>query len=154
MLVGTIHEIKCRPIFKEEQYSCSLKQLSSNFCRYSCQWKQLFPASGNRVFIKSFITTSVYGFWVDFKLCAFSESFFSCCWKTLSKLSVNQFSSFFFQFLTVEAVFSCSENGFSIECYSIRQVETDFFSSVLLWRANFGLIETIIQIKVSHFLIE
>ena len=27
LLVNTIHEIKCRPIFKEEQYSCLLKPL-------------------------------------------------------------------------------------------------------------------------------
>ena len=28
LLVETIHEIKCRPIFKEEQYSCSLEPFS------------------------------------------------------------------------------------------------------------------------------
>ena len=57
-----------RSIFKEEHL---------DFCRHSCDWKQLFPISGNGVFIKSFITASVYGFWVNFKLNAFiSELFF------------------------------------------------------------------------------
>ena len=48
-----------------------------DFCRYSCEWKQLFPASENGVSIKSFITNSVYGFWVNFKLCAFIQNVFS-----------------------------------------------------------------------------
>ena len=95
LLVDTIHEIKCMPIFKEEHYSCSLKQFVLDFCRYSCKWKQLFSCSGSGVFIKSFITTSVYGFWVNFKPCAFIQSFFFCCWKALLKLGVNQFSSIF-----------------------------------------------------------
>ena len=76
LLVDTIREIKCRPIFKEEQYSCSLKPFSWICCRYSCEWKQLFPANGNGVFIKSFIKTSVYRFGVNFKACAFIQSFF------------------------------------------------------------------------------
>ena len=54
----------------------------------------------------------------------------------------------------VEAVFPASGNGFSIEYYSFRRVETDFFSNVLLFRKHFVLVEIIIQIKVKPFLIE
>ena len=54
----------------------------------------------------------------------------------------------------MEAVFPASGNEFSIECYSFLRVETDFFSSALLFRAHFVLVETIIQIKVNQFLIE
>ena len=66
-----------------------------DFCRYFCEWKQLFPARGNGVFIKSFIKTSAYGFSVNFKQCAFIQRFPFCCWKALLKLGVNQFSSIF-----------------------------------------------------------
>ena len=55
----------------------------------------IFLASGNRVFIKYFITTIVYGFWVNFKPCAFIQTFFFCYWKALLKLRANQFSSIF-----------------------------------------------------------
>ena len=54
----------------------------------------------------------------------------------------------------MEAVFPGSGNGFSIKCYSFRRVETDFFFSVLLFRAILVLVETIIQIKVKRFLTE
>ena len=54
----------------------------------------------------------------------------------------------------MEAAFPAGGNGFSIECYSFGRVETDVFSSVLLFRANFVPVETIIQIKVKQFLIE
>ena len=60
----------------------------------------------------------------------------------------------FSQFLTVEAVFLASINRLYIECYLFRRVETDFFFSVLLFRANFVLVETIIQIRVKPLLIE
>ena len=49
----------------------------------------------------------------------------------------------------MEAVFPASGNGFFIECYLLRLVETEFLSSVPLLRANFTLEETIIQIKVN-----
>ena len=65
-----------------------------DFCRYCCEWKQLFWASGKRVFIKSFIMTSGYSFWVNFKSCTFVQNFF-LCWKALLKLGVNQFSLIF-----------------------------------------------------------
>ena len=112
LLVDTIIEIKCRPSFKQKHYSCSLKPfslisadiLTSDIIFLdSYGWKQLSPASGNGVSIKSFVTTSVYGFLFNFKPCAFL--FFLCCWKALLKLGVKQFSSIF-QFLTVDTSFS------------------------------------------------
>ena len=75
---------------------------------FFCYWKALLklgvnqfslvfwvPNSGSRVFIKYFITTSVYRFFVNFKPCHFIQMFFLCCWKALLKLGVNQFSSIF-----------------------------------------------------------
>ena len=125
LLVETIHEVKCRKIFKEEQYSCSLKPFSWIFAD--------IPASGSSFFQlveRSFyqiITTSVYGFCVNFKPCAFIQSFFFfCCWKALLKLGVNQFSSTF-SVPNSGSSFPVSGNGFSIECYSFRRVKTDFF---------------------------
>ena len=124
-----------------------------DFCRYSCEWKQLFPANGNEIFSKSFIKTSVYEFWVNFKQCAFIQSFFFCCWKALLKLDLKQFSS----------VFSVPNSGNSFFAlwkwifYRMLFIPTSgngFFSSVFLFRANFVLVETIIQIKVNQFLIE
>ena len=55
--VDGIHQIKCWSIFKEEQYFCSLKTFF--WILYSCNWKQLFPASGKGSFIKSFVTTTL-----------------------------------------------------------------------------------------------
>ena len=61
LLVYTIVEIKCRPSFKQEHYSSSLKPfslisadiLTSDIIFLdSCGWKQLSPASGNGVSIK------------------------------------------------------------------------------------------------------
>ena len=118
-LVDTIHEIKCRPIFKERHYSCLLKPFSWTFAD--------IPTNESRfswlVFIKFFITTSVYRFGVNFKPCVVIRSLCLCCWKALLKLSVR-----FIQFVTLEAAFLASGNGFSIKYYSFRRVETDFFS--------------------------
>ena len=83
----------------------------------------------------------------------FIQIFFLCYWKALLKSGVYQLSSIF-QFLTKEAVFPASKNGFSMECYSLQRVEPDFLSSVLLFSANFVLVKTLIQIKVKPFLIE
>ena len=58
-----------------------------------------------------------------------------------------------FQFLTVEAVFPASGNGFSIECCSFQRVKTDSYSSVLLFRANFVLVETIVFIYYAFIYI-
>ena len=68
---------------------------NSNGSSLLVHWNRIFPASGNEVFIKCFIATSVYGSWVNFKPCAFIQSFFFCCWKALLKLGVNQFSPIF-----------------------------------------------------------
>ena len=118
-LVDTIHEIKCRPIFKKRHYSCSLKPFSWTFADIPTNESSFFWL----VFIKFFITTSVYRFGVNFKPCVFIWSFCLCCWKALLKLGVR-----FIQFVTLEAAFLASGNGFSIKYYSFRRVETDFFS--------------------------
>ena len=73
---------------------------------------------------------------------------FFLLWKALLKLDVNQFSSIFLV-PNSGSNFPASGNGFFIECYSFRRVETEFLSSVLLFRANFVLVETIIQFKVK-----
>ena len=52
----------------------------------------------------------------------------------------------------MKAVSPASGNGFSIEYHSFQRVETDFFSGVLLFRANFMLVETIMKTKVKPFL--
>ena len=55
----------------------------------------------------------------------------------------------------MEAVFLAIENGFFIECYSFRRVETQFFSSALLFRTNFVLVlmESILSPTIgNHFL--
>ena len=118
-LVNTIHEIKCRPIFKERHYSCSLKPFSWIFADIPTNESSFFWL----VFIKFFITTSVYRFGVNFKPCVVIRSLCLCCWKALLKLGVR-----FIQFVTLETAFLASGNGFSIKYYSFRRVETDFFS--------------------------
>ena len=60
----------------------------------------------------------------------------------------------FFQFLTVETVYQASGNIFYIKCYSFRLVEVDFLSSILSFRANSVLVESILYITVKPFVIE
>ena len=80
--------------------------------------------------------------------------FFFCCWKALLKLGANQFSSTF-SVPNSGSSFSGYWNEFSTKCYSFRRVETIFlFLIFLLFRANFVLVETIIQIKMNQFLTE
>ena len=73
LLVESISEIRCY-------------QICSNFP---------VTNSGSRVFIKSFMTTSLYRFRVNFKPCIFIQMVFLCCWKTWLKLGVYQFYSIF-----------------------------------------------------------
>ena len=47
----------------------------------------------------------------------------------------------------MEEVFPASGNGFSIECHSFRRVGTDFFSSVVLFRANVDAIANLYSNK-------
>ena len=54
----------------------------------------------------------------------------------------------------MQAAFPTSGSGFAIECYPFRRVEADFLSSVLIFRANFVLVETMTEIKVRLFLIK
>ena len=65
LLVDTTHEIKCRPIFKEEHYSCSLKPFSWIFAD--------IPARENSIFIKFFITMD---FWLISKRVLLFRTFF------------------------------------------------------------------------------
>ena len=150
LLVVSIHKIKCRSISKEKHYSCSLKPFSWIFADILASGSSFFRLV-EMDFFKSFIAASVYGFWVNFKPCVFIQGFFSAVGKYYRNQVQTSFLQFF-QFLTVEAVFPASGNEFSIEFSSFPRVETDFFSSVLLFRANFVLVKTIIQIKVKPFL--
>ena len=91
----------------------------------------VFLATGNGVFIKSFITTSVFGMWVNSKPCAFNR-FFAAAGKHDRKLVLTNFLPFF-QFLTVEAKFLSSPLS--------RLVDTDFeliSSRVFLFRCFFS----------------
>ena len=151
LLVDTIHEIKCRPIFKEH-YSYLLKPFYWIFTD--------IPASGSSFFrlVETEFSSTPSSRQVDtnFELISnrvlLFRAFFFCCWKALLKLRVNQFSS----------IFSVPNSGSSFPdqlkqiFYRMlfQRVETDFFSKVLLFRENFLLVETIIQIKVKPFLIE
>ena len=76
----------------------------------------VFLASENRVSIKYFITTSVYGIYFNFKPCALIQMVFFCCFKAILKLGLTIFHRFF-QFLTVEAVFLASGNGVFIKSF-------------------------------------
>ena len=84
--VATIHEIKCRPIFQEKLYSCSLKPFSLIFADIPASGSSFFPASGNGVFIKSFIATSAYGYWVNFKLCPFIQRAFFLLLESITEI--------------------------------------------------------------------
>ena len=122
-----------------------------HFCRYS--YKQFFRASGNEISIKSFITTSVYESWVNFKQCAFIQRFFFCCWKALLKLGINQFSSIFLVKNSGSSFFGQWKRIFYRMLFILTS-GNGFLSSVLLFTANFVLVKTIIQIKVKPFLVE
>ena len=94
LLVDTIREIKCRPIFKEEQYSCSLKPFSWIFAD--------IPASGSSFFRlmetefssnpSSRLVYTDLGL-ISRRVLLFRVFFY--CWKALLKLGVNQVSSIF-----------------------------------------------------------
>ena len=86
-------EIKCRPIFFQKNKKKNILARWNYFLGFLQIFlgvgRQHFSLSWNGVFIKFFITTSVYRFWVNFKPCVFIQNFSSCCWKTLLKLVVN-----------------------------------------------------------------
>ena len=133
-------------IFREEHYSCSLRPFSWIFADIpptGSSFSRLVSSnpSSRLVYTDFGLISNMVA--PCFKPCAFIQSFFFSCWKALLKLDVNQFFSIF-QFLTVEAVFPASGIGFSIECYSFRRVGKDFLSIVLLFKANFVLVQTII----------
>ena len=143
----------CRPFFKGEYYSFLLKLFP---------WVLAgIPASGSSFFrlVETKISSNPLSRLVypDFGLISnrvlYSEIFFPATGKHYWNPVYTSFLQIF-QFLTKEAVFPASKNGFSMECYSFQRVETDFLSSVLLFSANFVLVKTLIQIKVKPFLIE
>ena len=92
LLVGTILEIKCKPTFQEEHYSCSLKPSSWIFAD--------IPASGSCFFrlVETEFSSNPSSrlVYIDFGLISSHVPlfrFFFCCCKALLKLGVNQFSS-------------------------------------------------------------
>ena len=95
LLVDTIYEIKYRPIFKEEHYSCCLKQFSWIF--------EDIPASGSSFlglfeteFLSNPSSSLVYAdFGLVLNRVLLFRAFFSAAKKALMKLGVNQFSSNF-----------------------------------------------------------
>ena len=131
LLVDTIHKIKWRPIFKEEQYSCSLKPFSWIFAN--------IPASGSSFFwlveeeFSSYLSSRLV--YMKFGLISNRVLLFRGFFLLLESITEIRCNSFlrFFQFLAVEAVFPVSGNGFSIECYLLQLVETDFFFLVFYY---------------------
>ena len=105
------------------------------------QFSSIFwvPNSGSRIFIKSFITTSVYRFSVNFKPCAFIQMYFFAAGKHYWNQVLISFL-LFFQFLTVEAFFWRVETEF-LSNTSSRLLYTDFgliSNRVLLFRRFFS----------------
>ena len=124
-LVNTIHEIICQPIFKEGQYSCSLKPFFKFFAdipaigtAFSGQWKQSFDQILHHDYCIQF--------GVIFEPCAFIQSFFFCCWKVLLKLGANQFSSIF-SVPKSGSNFSGQWKRIFYRILFIPRVKTDFF---------------------------
>ena len=95
-----------------------------------------FQSSEIAFFKESFVLASGNGFSINYKLCAFIQSFFLLVQTILE--------------IRCKPIFFASGNGFFSECF---RVETDFLLSFRLFRANFVLVETIIQIKVKLFFI-
>ena len=118
LLVDTILEIKCRPFFKGEYYSFSLKLFSWVLANIPASGSSFFRLVETKISLNP-LSRLVYA---DFGLISnrvlYSEFFF-CYWKALLISGVYQFSSIF-QFLTKEAVFPASKNAFSMECYSLK----------------------------------
>ena len=94
LLVDTIHEVKCMPIFKEEHYSCSMKQFSWIFGDIPVSGSSFFRVvetefSSNH---SSPLANTDFGL-ISNRVLLFRVFF--CCWKALLKLCENQFSSIF-----------------------------------------------------------
>ena len=142
-------------VFKKSFITASVHSVWVNFkpCAFIqmflfCCWKALLklgvnqfssifwvPNSGSRIFIKSFITTSVYRFSVNFKPCAFIQMYFFAAGKHYWNQVLISFL-LFFQFLTVEAFFWRVETEF-LSNTSSRLLYTDFgliSNRVLLFR--------------------
>ena len=137
-----------RPIFLENFLFLFEETVFYNFFQTLIRMEVAFRSSEIPFFKEYFIQTDVR------LITNFALLFgaFFCWWTQFLKLGVNQFSSIFL-FLTAEAVFPASRNGF-LSNTSFRRLETDSLLSVLLFRANFVLVQTIIQNKVEPFFIE
>ena len=77
----------------------------------SARWNHFLGYFQIFLCIKSFVTISVYGFWVNFKQCAFIRSFF---FVLLESITETRWKPVFFDFFS--SFFPSSGNGFSIEC--------------------------------------
>ena len=112
------------------------------FFQILIQMEEAFRSSEIAFFKESFILASGNGFSINYKLCAFNRSFFSLV-DTILKLDLNQFSSIFSIPNSASSFFRLVEAYFLFNA-SFRRVGTDFLLSVLLFRANFVLVEMII----------
>ena len=112
------------------------------FFQILIQMEEAFRSSEIAFFKESFILASGNGFSINYKLCAFNRSFFSLV-DTILKLDLNQFSSIFSIPNSASSFFRLVEADFLFNA-SFRRVGTDFLLSVLLFRANFVLVEMII----------
>ena len=110
-----------------------------------------FRSSEIEFFEESFILASGNKFSINYKLCAFIQSFFLV--DTILQIKCEPIFFHFFNSYQRKQFFRLVETDFLLNA-SFRRLETDFLLSVCLFRPNFVLIETIIQIKVKAFFIE
>ena len=133
--------------FYSDVFFCCWKGLMkldvNNFLRFFqfLTLEAVFLASGKGVFLKSFIVTSVYKFWVNSKPSAFIQTIFFCCWKALLKLGVNQFSLIFSVSNSGSRVFTNSSWRQRYTDFGFFQIER-FYSDVFLL-----LLESITEIR-------
>ena len=123
-----------------------LFQLFKYFSTGSSFFLEAISSRGNKSFNTNNFEPCAF---INFEPCAFIQSFFLL----LESITEIRCKPVPFQFLTVEAFFTASGNGFSIECCSFRRVKTDSYSSVLLFRANFVSAETIVFIYYAFIYI-
>ena len=114
LLAETILEFKCRPIFKEEHFSCSLKPFFWIFAD--------ILASGRTYFwlVETESSSSSRLVYTDFGLISNHVLLFRAFFLLLETITEIRCKPAFFEFsvVTVKAVFPASGNRFSIECYS------------------------------------
>ena len=130
---------------KKKSYICSWKVFS--FSRHWFEWKQFFGT------LKLYFSTNA-SFWVVemnhrliTNLVLLSRAFF-CWWTPFLKLGVYQFSSIF-SVLNSGSSFSGWWKQIFYKILRSWERKRIFLPSVLLFKANFVLLETIIKIKVK-----